>query len=555
MTQQQPAKSSPPATTRRVALGKLLAVGGAVFIPAWNETIEAADSITCVPTTPTVTEGPYWVDEKLFRSDIRTDPSNGSVRQGVLLKVVINVQNLSSSGCTPLAGAYVDIWHCDAKGIYSDEPTYNPGGGTGSVNTVGQKFLRGYQISDENGRVEFTSVYPGWYTGRTIHIHLRVRTYNGSTVLSNFVSQIFFSEEINDLVMAQSAYTRTSARNTTNANDNIYRVTNQERMMSTTTGSVSEGYTSAITVGAAFQTPTTSAPAISNGGVVNAVSGASSIAAGSWVSIYGSNLAAAARALQASDLSGNSLPTSLGGTSVQINGKAAFLQYVSPTQINVLAPDDASVGSVNVTVANANGTSNAATANLQAFSPALSVLSGYVRALRAADSAIVNGTGTAETGYKVTAAVGPGEVISLFGTGFGPTSSSIAAGQNFNGAYPTNNPVTVSIGGQPATVLWAGLIGPGLYQINVTVPASLSDGDHSVIATVGSVSSSSSAVVKVLASAKLASFFHRGRSVVAAARRGPAKLPTRHFAWMQHVLHSTQTGAFEVPTGCLVQLA
>lgn len=538
-----------------MALGKLLAVGGAVFIPAWNETIEAADSITCVPTTPTVTEGPYWVDEKLFRSDIRTDPSNGSVRQGVLLKVVINVQNLSSSGCTPLAGAYVDIWHCDAKGIYSDEPTYNPGGGTGSVNTVGQKFLRGYQITDENGRVEFTTVYPGWYTGRTIHIHLRVRTYNGSTVLSNFVSQIFFSEEINNLVMAQTEYARTSARNTTNANDNIFRVANQERMMSTTTGSVSEGYTSAITVGAAFQTPTASAPSISNGGVVNAISGASSIAAGSWVSIYGTNLAPAARALQASDLSGNSLPTTLGGASVQINGKAAYVQYVSPTQINVLAPDDSSVGSVNVTVANANGTSNAATANLQAFSPALSVLSGYVRALRAADSAIVNGTGTAESGYKVTAAVGPGEVISLFGTGFGPTGSSLAAGQNFGGAYPTNNPVTVSIGGQPATVLWAGLIGPGLYQINVTVPASLSDGDHSVIATVGSVSSSSSAVVKVLASAKLASLFKRDRTVMATARRGPAKLPARHFAWMQHVLHATQTGAFEVPTGCLVQIA
>lgn len=538
-----------------MALGRLLAVGGAVFIPAWNETVEAADTITCAPTTPTVTEGPYWVDEKLFRSDIRTDPSNGSVRQGVLLRVIIKVQNLSSSGCTPLAGAYVDIWHCDAKGIYSDEPTYNPGGGTGSVNTVGQKFLRGYQITDENGRVEFTTVYPGWYTGRTIHTHLRVRTYDGSTVLSNFVSQIFFDEEINNLVMAQPDYARSSSRNTTNANDNIYRVTNQERMMSTTTGSVSEGYTSTITFGAAFQTPTASAPTISNGGVVNAVSGAPSIAAGSWVSIYGANLAPAARALQASDLSGNSLPTTLGGASVQINGKAAYVQYVSPTQINVLAPDDASVGSVNVTVANANGTSNAATATLQTFSPALSVLSGYVRALRAADSAIVNGTGTAESGYKVTAAVGPGEVISLFGTGFGPTGFSIAAGQNFNGAYPTNNPVTVSIGGQPATVLWSGLIGPGLYQINVTVPASLSDGDHSVIATVGSVSSSSSAVVKVLASAKLASFFPPGRSVIAAARRGPAKLPARHFAWMQHVLHSTQTGASEVPTGCLVQVA
>ena len=188
--------------SRRAAL----AGAGAFFIPAWNEKIEAAETITCTPATPTVTEGPYWVDEKLFRSDIRTDPSPGTSRDGVPLTLVINVQNLSGGSCTALAGAYVDIWHCDAKGIYSDESTYNPGGGTGSVNTKGQKFLRGYQVTDDNGQVRFATIYPGWYAGRTIHIHMRVRTYSGNTVLSNFVSQIFFDEAINDTVMAQSAY-------------------------------------------------------------------------------------------------------------------------------------------------------------------------------------------------------------------------------------------------------------------------------------------------------------------------------------------------------------
>src|SRR6266436_7004804 len=89
---------------------KLLAGAGAaaLFIPAWNETAEAADALTCVLATPTVTEGPYWVDEKLFRSDIRTDPTTGVARSGVPLTLTITVQNLNnSSGCSPLAGAYV----------------------------------------------------------------------------------------------------------------------------------------------------------------------------------------------------------------------------------------------------------------------------------------------------------------------------------------------------------------------------------------------------------------------------------------------------------------
>jgi protocatechuate 3,4-dioxygenase beta subunit len=122
-------------TTLRALAG---ASSAAFFIPAWNETVEAADILTCIPTTPTVTEGPYWVDEKLFRSDIRTDPGTGSARSGIPLTLTITVQNLSSSSCALLTGAYVDIWHCDAKGIYSDEGTYNPGGGTGTVNTSGQ---------------------------------------------------------------------------------------------------------------------------------------------------------------------------------------------------------------------------------------------------------------------------------------------------------------------------------------------------------------------------------------------------------------------------------
>jgi uncharacterized protein (TIGR03437 family) len=497
------AKTSGPRLSRR-AFGVLAGAGAAAsFIPAWNETVEAADSIACVPSTPTVTEGPYWVDEKLFRSDIRTDPSTGVARAGTPLALTIYVQNLSSGSCTPLSGAWVDIWHCDAKGIYSDEATYNPGGGTGSVNTTGQKFLRGYQVTDDNGKVAFTTIYPGWYSGRTIHIHFRVRTYNGSIVLGNFVSQIFFDETTNNIVLAQPAYSRSNTRDTQNSNDMVYNVTNRERMLAATTGNSSDGYAASITVGVTLAVPAAAAPSIASGGIGNAVSGAAGVVAGSWISIYGASLSTVTRALASSDILDGKLPTSLGGAGAKINGKSAYVQYVSPAQINVLAPSDTSLGTVAVTVSNASGTSNTMSASMQSALPGLSTLSGYVRAVRYPDGALVNGTGAAESGYTTSAAIGPGDVLSLFGTGFGPASGSPDTGTVFSGAYPTDNSVTVTIGSTPAEVIWAGLVGPGLYQINVRVPSSLPDGDQPVVAFIGGLSSQSSALLKVAASAKL----------------------------------------------------
>lgn len=380
--------------SRRSTLTALVRAGGAaLLIPAWNEAVEAADAITCVPATPTVTEGPYWVDEKLFRSDIRTDPSTGVAREGIPLALTIYVQNLNSAGCAPLAGAYVDVWHCDAKGIYSDEGTYNPGGGTGTVNTSGQKFLRGYQITDENGRVQFTTIYPGRYQGRTIHIHMRVRTYSGTTLLGNFVSQIFFDEATNNAVLASSAYSRSSPRDTSNASDMVYRVANQERMLASTTGDLNSGYQSTITVGVSLDTGSNAAPTLVSGGVSNAFSGAAGLTPGAWISIFGSNLSTVTRTLASSDITGNQLPTSLGGVSVQIDGKPAYVQFVSPAQVNVLSPADSNLGSIGISITNAAGTSNSVTATMLSALPGLAVASNYVRAVRAADGAIINGTG------------------------------------------------------------------------------------------------------------------------------------------------------------------
>jgi uncharacterized protein (TIGR03437 family) len=487
--------------TRRATLARLAGAGAAAFfVPAWNETVEAATTVTCVAATPTVTEGPYWVDEKLFRSDIRTDPATGIARTGTPLTLTIALQNLSGGSCVPLAGAYVDIWHCDAQGIYSDESSYNPGGGTGTVVTTGQKFLRGYQITDANGQVTFTTIYPGWYMGRTIHIHFRVRTYSGSSVLGNFVSQIFFDETVNTSVLAQSAYSRTTSRDTINSNDMVYQGANKERMLATVSGDNTSGYAATITVGLTIAAPAAVTPIIANSGIVNAVSGAAGISPGSWISVYGSGLATAAASLASSDLVGNAIPTTLAGASATVNGKAAYMGYVSPAQINILAPADSATGSVAVTVKNSAGTSNSITATLQPFLPGLSTLNNYVRAVRYPDGAIINGTGAAEPGYAA-AAISPGAVLALYGTGFGPTNSPLETGVVFSGAYETTNTVTVTIGGTPADVLFAGLVGAGLYQINVRVPASLPDGDQLVVAAVGGLTTQANARLKVAAGA------------------------------------------------------
>ena len=325
-----------------------------------------------------MTEGPYWIDEKLFRSDIRTDPSTGVARVGIPLTFTIAVQNSSTSGCAPLVGALVDVWHCDAVGIYSDGPSYNPGGGTGAVVTSGQKFLRGYQVTDDNGQVAFTTIYPGWYMGRTIHIHVRVRTYSGTTLLDNFVTQIFFDDSINSVVLANSAYKRTSSRDTFNTNDMVYTgAANPSRMLMPLTAGGS-GYSGSITLGVTMKTAVASAPAVASGGVANAASGVAGVTPGSWISIFGTNLASATRTLQNSDIASNVLPTVLAGVSVQIDGKAAYPYYVSPTQINVLSPADTNVGTVAVTVTNSAGTSTSASTNLQPVLPGLFALSNYV---------------------------------------------------------------------------------------------------------------------------------------------------------------------------------
>lgn len=235
----------------------------------------------------------------------------------------------------------------------------------------------------------------------------------------------------------------------------------------------------------------TTKPAISDAGVVNGASFQAGIAAGSWISIVGTNLATNTRIWDdKKDFSGDRLPTALDGTSVKVNGKDAAVYFISPTQINVQAPDDSSTGNVNVVVTTPAGDSPPMVAALQQFAPAFFPFEPqsrkYAAAVGSSDGVFLGPNGL--FGSTVTTRPAkPGEIILLFGTGFGPTNPAVPAGQVFSGAAPLTNAVSLTIGGVTADVAFAGLSGAGLYQFNVTVPATVANGDQALAATIGGI--------------------------------------------------------------------
>ncbi len=209
--------------SRREVLGWLGAVGGAALAgsAARGQSSEPLaihhSPIGCV-VTPSQTEGPYFVDERLERSDVRTDPTDGSVKDGTPLRVRFAVSRVDGSSCAPVTGALVDIWQCDALGVYSDVRDFQ-----GLFDTTGKKFLRGHQVTDKNGRAEFLTVFPGWYSGRAVHIHFKVRLFEGTRRAHEFTSQLYFDESITDAIHATAPYNSKGRRDTLNANDGIYR--------------------------------------------------------------------------------------------------------------------------------------------------------------------------------------------------------------------------------------------------------------------------------------------------------------------------------------------
>jgi len=259
-------------------------------------------------------------------------------------------------------------------------------------------------------------------------------------------------------------------------------------------------YTSKITLTQATSGPPT--PTINTGGVGPIYSKATTIQSGSWISIYGTNLVSTLGIWNGSPPT----PTSLGGASVMIDNKPAFLWVAvpgtggTPDQLNVQAPDDAATGSVAVTVTNTTNGTASSTVTLGTVGPSFSVL-GDAAGHAAAVILTPNGTGAYGNGaYDIdgpagtslgypTRPVKAGESLILYGVGFGPTTPVVQSGQPFSSAAPlttaTMSSLQLSIGGVPISPIpFAGIVGQGLYQINITVPSGLGTGDKPLLATV-----------------------------------------------------------------------
>jgi protocatechuate 3,4-dioxygenase beta subunit len=189
---------------------------------------------------PEQTEGPYFVDERLHRSDIRSDPTNGQIKTGTPLALTLAISRISAGDCQPLAGAQVDIWHCDALGVYSD--VRDPG-----FNTIGRKFLRGYQITDVKGEARFITIYPGWYEGRTVHIHVKVRTAPEAKRSFEFTSQMYFDDALSNRVYADAPYSIKGKRTARNQDDRIFRRGGDQLMLAPTP--TADGYAATFAIG------------------------------------------------------------------------------------------------------------------------------------------------------------------------------------------------------------------------------------------------------------------------------------------------------------------
>ncbi len=181
--------------------------------------------------TPSGTEGPYYIDVDRVRSDIRED------RQGTRLRLAARL--LDSDGCTPVKDAVFEVWHCDAGGLYSGFEASTRGQG-GSRSTDDTRYLRGAQLTNADGIAELTTVYPGWYPGRTVHIHAKVLVSNRDVL----TTQLYFDDELTDTVYTAAPYRSRPNRDQRNASDGIF----DERTVLTVSKD-GDGYLGLINIG------------------------------------------------------------------------------------------------------------------------------------------------------------------------------------------------------------------------------------------------------------------------------------------------------------------
>jgi protocatechuate 3,4-dioxygenase beta subunit len=231
--------------SRAAALGLLGGAAGllvgAAAAPASPETASSACAVT-----PEGEIGPFFTDDSASgfkRSNVRSNLNGTSTQKGVPLTLTVRVYD-TKARCAPMPGVQVDLWHCNALGVYSDEP---------SEGTSSQTWLRGYQVTDSSGSVTFTTIFPGWYGGRTTHIHLRVRSkYNSasSTDDGRNTTQVFFPQDaINDVSTSVAPYRARGVNMRTNDSDYVYRTQTKGKTELELAGSPGSGYAASVSIG------------------------------------------------------------------------------------------------------------------------------------------------------------------------------------------------------------------------------------------------------------------------------------------------------------------
>ena len=194
----------------------LAGFGAARLVTAQSATPTAVADLPACVVRPELTEGPYFVDDQLNRSDIRVDPADDSIKEGLPLRLIYRVSDVTGGVCAPLAGAQVDVWHCDADGVYS-------GVQDAGFDTSDAMWLRGYQVTDDDGVAEFLTIVPGWYSGRAVHIHFKIRTNPGEEADYEFTSQFFFDPALIEEIYTLEPYAGKGSPDMTNERDNIYQ--------------------------------------------------------------------------------------------------------------------------------------------------------------------------------------------------------------------------------------------------------------------------------------------------------------------------------------------
>jgi len=416
--------------------------------------------------TPAMTIGPYYPDRLPLDQDNDLIRINDNITPAIGQIAWLTGRVIGQNGL-PLRNALVEIWQADNNGAYIH--TASPIANRDSNFQGYGKFLTG-----RTGEYLFRTVKPGLYPGRTRHVHVKVTT----ATREELVTQLFIEGESlnsNDGVLngVRDATQRASV------------VKPWTAIADSPLGELAVNWD--IVFGLTPADPSTaSKPVIlAQNGVVNGAGYQPGITPGAWLTIFGDDLAKTTRAWNpATDIIDRKLPSTLDGVSVTINGKAASVFYVSPSQLNVQAPSDVATGPVQVVVSNSDGVSDPVTAEIQTILPGFFLFDRYYVAAVRSDGSYVGPAGLMQ-GLTTTPARA-GEIISLFGTGFGPTNPSVNSGEVFEGSASLANAVEIRVGSAYADVRFARLSSAGMNQFNIVVP-NVTAGDHDVRATIGGV--------------------------------------------------------------------